>query len=112
MAIIETPSAPQAPTVADLQQICRDNIISQINRDFNEVTATFKNLFQMVWSNPQLNPQQVLDAFGKDAAQLFLIASAFQNAVNTVVPGTINQVPPYQVTINNDGTVTVGAPIA
>lgn len=87
------------------------NILNRsMQLSFTRLVYDFKSNFDQVWNNPLgLTPQQVFDSFDTSAAQLFLIASSIQTAINTIVPNTATQTPPYNYTINQDGTVTVGA---
>lgn len=94
-------------TTAQYQAQTQAYILRQMNMSFESLVDTFTTLFNMVWDNPTLTPQQVFDAFGANASQLFVISSTIKTAVNTITPGTLNQTPPTAYTINNDGTVTV-----
>jgi len=76
--------------------------------------AQFDNACQLVWHNAYgLTPQQVLDALGTDAAELFAISNTIipilnqaadaEHQITSVVPdGTT-------YTLNADGTITLGA---
>jgi len=55
--------------------------------------------------------QAILDLFGNDAIQLFLIHKAWQDFIKAVDPSYEYLVPPYEMVYNEDGTVTVGAAI-
>jgi hypothetical protein len=64
-------------------------------------------LFTQFWLNPELTPQQVADAFGTDAAQLFVLMGKAQAFINDVKPNAFVQSPPKAFVINQDGTVTI-----
>lgn len=109
-SIILPPPAP--PTTTQLQAQLKGQVVSSTNQLFRTLQSSYDKNFSAVWANPSLTPQQVFDAFGTDAAQLFVIAGATATMLNTIVPNTVVAAPPYNYTINSDGTVTVGAPIS
>jgi hypothetical protein len=76
---------------------------------FNGVKQNFLQTFKNVWANPQgLEPQEIFDAFDKDAATLFDIANKTAQFILSVDPDFAVPEIPYLYTINQDGTVTVG----
>ncbi len=114
MAIITGTTIPEgpAPTIASMQVNLKRGTEFQMNSQFRSLLSSFKSSFASVWSNPNLTPQQVMDAFGTDAAQLFVLAGATVTMLNTILPGTLalaDYMPPYSYTVNQDGTVTIGA---
>ncbi len=105
-------STPLVPTTEVIQAQLVLQLQAQMNLSFQRLSRDFTNMFSQVWANNDgLTPQQVMDAFGANASQLFLLAGATETYLNTIVPGTITQSPPYAFTINQDGTVTIGAAI-
>ncbi len=77
-----------------------------------QLLRSFAGLYQEVWQNADgLTPQQVCDALGTKAGNLFVIAGTMANALYTIDPagvGAMVNVPSgYTATINADGTVTV-----
>ncbi len=107
MSIINIQNGSAVPTVEQKQATKRALITSKIQSSFNQVIKDYNEAFNLVWNSADLNPQEVFDGFGTDAAQLFLIAGAFQSAVNAVVPDTLTQVPPLSYTIAEDGHVVI-----
>lgn len=79
-----------------------------INTNFNQLVSQFNNLFNQVWNNHTLTPQQVFDAFGTNAAVLVSVSYNTGILLNALSPGVVNSNPPHSLTINSDGTVTVG----
>lgn len=82
-------------------------IEGMIRQHFGMVQQGFSQIFALVWTNPELTAQEVMDAFGTEAVQLFQFAGAFQQLMNTLQPGVLIQAPPKTFTINEDGSVTV-----
>lgn len=72
--------------------------------------ATYTKLGRDIWANPHATPQQLLEAYGPQAAEMFRV-SALTGKFHFDVKGqAINPVPPgYEYTINEDGTVTITA---
>lgn len=92
-----------------LKSEARSQIQALMNVSFDRLVRDFGTLFQQVWNNQNgLTPQQIFDAFGTDAVQLFVIAGTIQDAVNHIQPSTLNGTPPLPYVIHQDGTVTVG----
>lgn len=104
----------QAPelSVAELQVQLKARTANQMTVTFKNLVATFNELFKGIWENPSLAPQQALDAFGGDAAELFKIAEAFQVAINVAVPQSLDLAPPVALTFNDDGTVLITPSVA
>lgn len=105
MAIINLPVLTTDQQKAQVANMLR----SSTSQAFLQMKNQFVTNFNLVWNHPTLTPQQVFDSVGTDAAGLFQIASAIQTAANAIVPGVLPQTPPKSYTINQDGTVTVGA---
>jgi hypothetical protein len=107
MSLIKIPTSSDSP-----QDACGVAIQNLLTNQFNMTVNSFNRVFSMVWNNPSgLTPQQVMEGLGTSAGQLFSIMAAMQTAINTIQPGTLAQTAPNQVTINSDGTVTIGASI-
>ena len=104
MALIPTPT----PSVYFLQAQLVQNMTQVDQMVFQVLLRTFNDQFNSVWNNKDLTPQQVMDAFGTHASQLFINAQATETFLNTITPGTITFTPPYHYTIHEDGNVTVG----
>lgn len=103
--------APTPLVLTDIQKLQRAKTII-INRNtilFNQMVSTFNDLMVYIWQNPMgLTPQQVLGTLGTDAGAYVANAEALKTFINTIVPGTITAAAPAPITVNSDGTVTVG----
>jgi len=87
-----------------------DTMEAQMNGGFRALVSQFKTGKMMVWNNPKgLHPQKVMDTHGTGASRLFQISGVIGNAINTLIPGTVDVSIPagYSVTFNPDGTVTI-----
>lgn len=93
----------------------QDVAIEQVAAINAHATASAQNAahnyqvaFDLVWNNPSSTPQDIFDVLGNEAVQLFLQARACIAYLQAVIPGYQEPVPPYQYTLNEDGTVTCG----
>jgi hypothetical protein len=68
-------------------------------------------LYWMLWSNPQCTPQEILDALGTSAVDLFIASSKAATHLHDIDPGYVPPQTPWTFTINADGTVTAIAPV-
>jgi len=78
---------------------------------YHQTVSQHARLFQQFWENRKVSPQEILDEYGTDAAQLFAYSSQLQALAKGINPDYEPLVPPYAFTINRDGTVTVGEKI-
>lgn len=70
--------------------------------------ARCKMMFDALWSGLTMaQAQEVIDLFGTNAKELFLYHSAWQTFLKTVDSNYTWLTPPFNVTINEDGTVTL-----
>lgn len=68
--------------------------------------ASFNNF----WTNltTKEKTQSLMDLLGTDATNLFIFHRAWQDFIKTCDPSYEVMSPPYELTFNKDGTVTVG----
>lgn len=95
-----------------LKSQLQQNTKSQINIMLKNLNNAWTQIFNSIWSNQILSPQEAIDSFGADAASLFQLSAQAQAFLNSVQPGVNVLTPPFQFTVNQDGTVTVGDPIS
>lgn len=67
-----------------------------------------KGAFNLIWHNPKASPQEMINAFGNEAVQLFILSRTNEEQIKAINPDWEYLVPPYEVTLNEDGTVTIG----
>ena len=101
MAIIDV-----KPTELKMAQ-AKTKIKGGIEAAVNTLQQNLSALMSAFWLNPELTPQQMSDAFGTDAAQLFILMGKAQAFINDVRPGSYIQAPTRPFVINQDGTVTI-----
>ena len=84
------------------------DIIKKNNKLYNRMKREHQTLFNMIWSDELLSPQEVLDSFGTDAVDLFTFSSKIQELLEQVDSSYVALVPPMPYVINEDGSVSVG----
>ena len=81
----------------------------QLNMSFAQMVKLFTQIKSFIWNNIDgLTPQQAIDLFGKDAADLFMLSNAYCMMLETYT-GQPQKVMPegWSFIFNEDGTVTV-----
>lgn len=79
---------------------------------YQNISRQLEQSFTIVWNNSKgFTPQEVLDEFGSDAKDLFVYSAQLQQILKVVNPAYEIIEPPYDYTINADGTVTVNYPV-
>lgn len=85
----------------------RANQVAMFNQQgLDSLKQSVTNSFHLVWYAS--NPQAVLDEFGSSAVELFQASVAAQEFIKQFDNTWVDLVTPYEFTINEDGTVTVG----
>lgn len=73
-------------------------------RTFND----FKNLAGGIWANKQHTPEQILEAYGADGAELFRLSNLLASLYQEITGQPLQVVPNGIVaTVNEDGTVSI-----
>lgn len=104
MSIYETPERNKLEETKSI--ITNTNVML-----LNHMKTLLKNNFDMVWNNPDLSAQEVLDSFGSDAVTLFSDSYKLQVVIKEIDPSYNVLSPSVKYTINEDGTVTIGGKI-
>jgi len=87
------------------------NIIQENSSTLEMIKDKCTNAFALVWNNPHVTPQEVSTKFGHDAYKLFEVAGLTIQYILALDPTWTPPTPPYEYTINEDGTVLVGEKI-
>jgi hypothetical protein len=103
----EEKPVPVFDKAAEITRIV-ENIKLSSNATSKVMLQTYKNNFTAIWKNLRITPQEIFDAFGTDARELFIAASGIASVINAIKPNTITEPVPYEYTINEDGTVKIG----
>lgn len=73
--------------------------------------SAFLVSFNDFWNNPIVSPQEHCDALGNKAYQLFQTSAITAKYLMTLNPEFVMPTIPYDFTINEDWTVTIGEKI-
>ena len=103
--------ANENETQQDIVAGVKDRIVANSTGMFRRMKQEHARIFNMLWNNPKATPQEILDQYGEEAAALFSFSSQIQAMATAIDPGFVALVPPYEYTINPDGTVIVGEKI-
>ena len=95
----------QQATNYPLQEAMNLQEKSRIGLDI--LKANYKDSFACLWNNPNATPQEILDVYWVNAAQLFITSRDIAIFINSLDPTWEPPVSPNEFTINPDGTVTV-----
>lgn len=106
--LFDTVSQPQ------IQDVMADNIIKLSENLFQQMVTIHQSIYNMVWNNKTVSPQQILDAIqnkGVPAGLIFSMGGNLVNLINSSKPGTLsveNYKPKKSVSISKStGAVTV-----
>ena len=99
-------------SLADRQARTATRLSQRLTNGNAQLLMNFRSVYNEVWKNPDgLTPQQVSDALGTKADNLFVIAGTMANALYQIDPAGLGSMvgPPagYTITGNADGTVTI-----
>ena len=93
--INKTQAEKQADQVTDVIKVMHAQL-----KEFHEQGM------RQLWEG-EADPQDVLDAFGTSAAEVFWLSRELVQFINTIDPGYDPKVPPVEFTIESDGRVTI-----
>lgn len=81
-------------------------LVERSTHTLEGITSDHKIVFDMLWNDE--DPQILLDAMGNEAYKLFVVSHATQEFIKSIDENYARLNPPYEFTINEDGTVTLG----
>lgn len=109
MSKLLNPKAAEPP-LQKRQAMAKSRLITGMSALFTHLKVEHERMAQIVWDNPRgLTPQEVIDGFGTDAAELFRLSGLLVQVLNEAEPGSYPYQLPYAFTVKPDGTVTLGA---
>jgi hypothetical protein len=84
-------------------------LIRRMNYDLYQAIKNIHELiFNLVWKNKnKFTPEQIMEKIGTDAVAMFEVSSAIQSLLLQVNPSYVPLLPTKNVTMNEDGTVTL-----
>ena len=111
LSVVSSQALPSSEELlANSKAQIKANITQVYNQLFQQSVSQLTYLYREVWLNELgLTPQQVVDSFGTDAGELMNTFSVLRTAVGSLIPDGIGLADPHTVTVNEDGTVTIGS---
>lgn len=109
MEILTSPSPAPEPDLA--QQTARE-IRNHVQATWRRMQWSQAECFRLLWNHPTLTPQQVCDALGAEASQLFAVGGDLSTLILKYDPAypEANWMPPVMPVFHEDGTVTIPDP--
>lgn len=96
-------------TTEDKAKEAADSLVKITKNTFDKILVAYTNGAQTFWNNPQATPQEISDALGTDASEVFSLHYKLGEIIATVNPifleNTANLIGNF--TQNEDGTVTI-----
>jgi len=103
MGLLEKRDLTQAEKVTAV----REQLVDVSTKLYQRMEKQHTYIFNQIWHNDEVSAQEVFDEYGNDAYQLFAFSQNIQTMLAQANPSYVPLVPPYDYTINPDGTVTV-----
>ena len=102
MSILQEPTqhVPSVQDAANQVKGITTNIYRQLKQQHTMA-------FNLIWNNSTYTPQEIVSAFGTDAAALFTLSYQLQQILAGADPTYVILEPTMTPTINPDGTVTL-----
>lgn len=102
---------PQAPKPTHAM-VAADNIKRQARDTFQSMTKAFNSGARLFWANSLATPQQIAEALGTDAKEVFELHGKLGALIASVKPESIavGAAVVGQFQYNEDGSVTVVTP--
>jgi hypothetical protein len=105
---IDLSSSPASPLTMSV-----NSFWARIQLEFNRLNSLLTDGSDLVWNNSGATPQEVVAAFGTNAAGLFQLSGLLCGLIGAITGTTPNPVPTgWTITANNDGSVTLTPPTA
>jgi hypothetical protein len=105
---IDLSSSPVSPLTIGV-----NSFWARIQMEFSRLNSLLTDGSDLVWNNSGATPQQVVAAFGTNAASLFQLSALLCGLIGGITGTTPNPVPTgWTITANSDGTVTLTPPTA
>ncbi len=93
----------------------QDELIDIVRKIDSKVLETIENAkvgyratYDMLWHTPNVHPQEICDILGNEAYKMFENAMRWIQVLQQFDPSWVYPPAPYQFTVNENGTVTIG----
>lgn len=82
-------------------------IVTRLNSMYSRLLLDHTSLYNSIWNNPILSPQEALDALDGKAYWVFLASLKLQEALKSMNPDYEMLTAPVQVTFSENGDATI-----
>lgn len=105
MNILIPDSAPEPSESEQVAKLLKEHVV----RTWEQMKYAQSQSFGLLWRHPSLTPQEVCDALGSSASELFMVGGDLSTLILKYDPSfpPENWMPPVMPTFNQDGTVTI-----
>lgn len=83
-------------------------INAKLDESFKNIIVNAKSIFDLVWHDKELSPEQIFAALGTSAVKLMQISIATQSFVNSLKADSLSLVPLKSITPHEDGSIELG----
>lgn len=109
MSILTTSeTGPTKEQLLERKKTIIQNLTKQV---FENLLRVQKNGITLLWKDPNLTPQEIIDSFGQDAIKLFMFHGGLTDFINTVasLDGTTVELatPTNAFVVDKNGNITV-----
>ena len=104
MSIIKS-TKTQAQIVTQQKEL----IVKKSKLLYNKIKARHEEIFNLLWENSKVTPQEILDKYGTEAKDLFIFSEKIQTLLKQVDPSYEELETPNEYTVLEDGSVEVGS---
>lgn len=89
--------------------VVASDILNVYKQLYNNMIEQYRHGTLLYWRNSKATPQEIADAFGTDAGEIFQNHYALGQLLTTINPEEVAQINELvgNFTINEDGTVTI-----
>lgn len=91
-------------TQEELNKEVANEFVTYLNNVVKGTDNRIKSLANMFWANPVI----ISEALGSDAVKLFQLLGSLEGLLGAYDDSFVPVTVPYEFTINQDGTVTIG----
>jgi hypothetical protein len=105
MPILDNPVTNIAPSA----DVVASRLKQQAFQQFQQLVSVYEQGLRNFWKNPHCSPQEIADALGVEAYELFQLHGAIKATILAVKPdATLTEVSAYgEYTANEDGSITI-----
>ena len=96
-------------TTENHAQEAANSLVKITKNTFGKILHSYSQGVQTFWNNPRATPQEIADALGTDASEIFSLHYKLGELIASADPSLLEQTANFigNFTQNEDGTVTI-----